>query len=153
MPKTCKNKGQSAVSVVPGVSGGHHAGQRKHVSNVVERLMSARNQDMLRGMVEFSLDSVKKDFFQDKHTAELDRMRETASSAQHCVLLVIFFLLLNVDAGLKQHLFDLDVPANGPKLCRFVTDLRRVLVLDFFTDDSHSLQDFVDACEEAYVLA
>jgi len=115
--------------------------------------MSVRNKDMLRGMVEFSLASVQKDFFQDKQTAELYRMKNTAASAEHCVLLVIFFLLLNVDAGLKKHLFDLDIPANAAKLCRFVTDLRRVLVLDFFTDDSHSLQDFVDACEEAYVLA
>ena len=147
MPSTCE-KGH-AVSVVPGA----RLGGARHVSNVIERLLSARNIDMLRGMVEFSLDSVQRDFFQGKPTAELDRMRASAAGAQQCVLLVIFFLLLNVDAGLKQHIFDLDTPANRPKLVRFVTDLRRVLVLDFFADNSHSLQDFVDACEEAYVLA
>jgi len=147
MPSTCESG--HGVSVVPGAS----AGGTRHVSNVVERLLSARNIDMLRGMVEFSLDSVQRDFFQDKPTAELDRMRASAAGAQQCVLLVLFFLLLNVNAGLKKHIFDLDTPANRPKLVRFVTDLRRVLVLDFFTDNSHSLQDFVDACEEAYVLA
>lgn len=151
MPRTCER--DSSVSTVLAHCPSNKSVERKHVSNVIERLFNSRNVEMLRSLIIFSIDSLQKDFFEGQHTTELNRMRETTGTAKHCSLLVQFFLLLNVDAGLKEHIMDLDIDTNKAKLVRFMTDLRRVLVLEFYTDDSQSLQGFVDACEEAYVLA
>ena len=64
----------------------------------------------------------------------------------------LFFLLLNVDATLKQRVLDMD-GASMPKLARFLQDLKAELVVAFYADEAQSAAAFVDRCFEAYVVA
>ena len=68
-------------------------------------------------------------------------------------LLVVFFLLLNVDQTLKNEIMKLEIEANHAKLERFLLDLRRTLVVQFSINEDITLTKFVEQCEEYWVLA
>ena len=80
-------------------------------------------------------------------------MRGNAETAAHGVLLVIFMLLLNVDHELKSTVMAYEVAENKPKLVRFMLDLRQTLVIDFFTDELIDVPQFVQQCENCYILS
>ena len=62
-------------------------------------------------------------------------------------------LLLNVDHELKSTVMAYEVAENKPKLVRFMLDLRQTLVIDFFTDELINVPQFVQQCENCYILS
>jgi len=108
---------------------------------------------LLRQLVLDSIASVERSVFQGHPTEETSRLRRTAETAAHSVLLVIFMLLLNVDYELKSTVMAYEVAENKPKLVRFMQDLRQTLVIDFFTDELIDVPQFVQQCENCYILS
>tara|TARA_B100000795_G_C22737182_1_gene413803 strand:+ start:769 stop:1176 length:408 start_codon:yes stop_codon:yes gene_type:complete len=125
----------------------------KQIANVIERLFMSGNSVMLRQLVLDSITSVERDVFRGNPTEETSRMRGNAETAAHGVLLVIFMLLLNVDHELKSTVMAYEVAENKPKLVRFMLDLRQTLVIDFFTDELIDVPQFVQQCENCYILS
>lgn len=127
-----------------------NAGQ--HTQDVISKIESPLNSDYVRALIDRAVDSLRAEFFGGALTPELAQLRARARRATHAELLALFFLLLNVDQGLKQAVYDLDVPQNHAKITRFVRDLRRQLVTTFFCS-AQTVAEFVQECSETYCIA
>ena len=84
---------------------------------------------------------------------QLDRLRSAVVQLPHRPLLAVFLLLLNVDGEVKQRLLLSDAQRNARKLARFFVDLKQQAVSAFFASELMSVSQFVDTCEELYVVA
>jgi len=110
------------------------------------------NEEYLRTLIEKGIDSLRVELLDGVVTAEIQGLQRSLQNATQCELLGIFFLLLNIDQGLKQTVFDLDVPTNNLKITRFMQDLRQDLVTKFFCS-SQSMSEFVQECYDIYSIA
>lgn len=125
----------------------------KKIPNVIEILFSTYQQPLLVKLIQMSIKSVSEVFFQGRYTTDLTTLFHRVNTASHMELLVIFFLLLNVDQTLKNEIMKLEIEANHAKLERFLLDLRRTLVVQFSINEDITLTKFVEQCEEYWVLA
>jgi hypothetical protein len=150
MPSTCAT---TTMSV-------HHSefkrkkGPQPHcIANLITELFLDHYQELLNSLILDSLKSIQDEFYEGHSTQELDKMRGVLDQASRTTRLAIFFFLLNVDQGIKKRVTSLELVENHPKLTRFFLDLKRILVPDFFTNETEPVSYFVDRCEEFYVLA
>lgn len=150
MPSTCAT---TTMSV-------HHTefkrkvGPQPHcIANLITELFLDHYQELLNTLIMDSLKSIQDEFYEGQNTQELDKMRGVLSESSRTTRLAIFFFLLNVDQGIKKRVTSLELVENHPKLTRFFLDLKRILVPDFFTNETEPVSYFVDRCEEFYVLA
>ena len=125
---------------------------RQQTQDLLSKIESPLNGEYVRALVRGALDSLRLEFFGGALTPELAQLRERVERAPHAELLAVFFLLLNVDQGLKQAVYDLDVPDNHAKITRFILDLRRQLVTTFFCS-TQTAAEFVQECSETYCIA
>lgn len=153
MPTTCQDTPQVRRTCPAHLFKAAVVKPDKQIANVIERLFMSGNSVMLRQLVLDSITSVERDVFRGNPTEETSRMRGNAETAAHGVLLVIFMLLLNVDHELKSTVMAYEVAENKPKLVRFMLDLRQTLVIDFFTDELINVPQFVQQCENCYILS
>ncbi len=153
MPTTCQDTPQVRRTCPAHLFKAAVVKPDKQIANVIERLFMSGNSVMLRQLVLDSITSVERDVFRGNPTEETSRMRGNAETAAHGVLLVIFMLLLNVDHELKSTVMAYEVAENKPKLVRFMLDLRQTLVIDFFTDELIDVPQFVQQCENCYILS
>ena len=102
---------------------------------------------------DFSIADIANVFFDKKMPTELTLLQTTMNKASHNTRLAIFFLLLNVNQHLKSRIQQLEIEKNQRKLERFLIDLKRVLVVQFFVNEGVNVQAFVRQCEENWVLA
>jgi len=145
MPKTC---GKTHVSVFrPPVK------PTGKMPNLIQLLFSPYQRSMLTKMILDSMNAIAQVFFQGQITDELASLTKLVQTGSHTEQLAVFFLLLNVDQGLKLKVMELEVEANQKKLERFLLDLRRILVMQFSLDENMTLVHFVEHCEEYWVLA
>lgn len=126
---------------------------KRRYNNVITLLFLEHYQPLLHELNYGALESIQNEFYDGRSTVELDNMRALISSAPTDTNLAIFFFMLNVDQGLKTRITEMENPDNHPKLVRFLLDLKRILVLQFFTDEKQQVSEFVLRCEEFYVLA
>lgn len=153
MPTTCQSTPHVRKTVPHGSFKAAVVDPDKQIANVVERLFMSSNMVLLRQLVLDSIASVERNVFRGHPTDETVRMRRNAETAAHGVLLVIFMLLLNVDYELKSTVMAYEVAENKPKLVRFMQDLRQTLVIDFYTDELIDVPQFVQLCENCYILS
>tara|TARA_B100001758_G_scaffold247914_1_gene268484 strand:+ start:20105 stop:20542 length:438 start_codon:yes stop_codon:yes gene_type:complete len=123
------------------------------IPNVIELLFSTYQRPLLLKLIRNSIASISDVFFQGRYTTDLTTLFHHVEKASHVELLVIFFLLLNVDQTLKKEVMKLEVETNYAKLERFLLDLRRTLVVQFSINEDITLIKFVELCEEYWVLA
>jgi hypothetical protein len=140
MPMTCHKQTVSAAAFTPAA--------RPRTPHFVLLLLNPINAHSLHEAVAAALARLRAAY----DAPELLRLAEQHAAQPHRVQLAIFFVLLNIDIDLKQYVLDTDLAFNASKLCRFFVDLRSH-VDTLFATEQMSLLDFVDACEEAYVLA
>ena len=120
---------------------------------VLERVFDRQSTALLRLLVERSLNTLSKTFYSGESAPEIADMRALAAAESHTTLLALFFLLLNVDIDLKEHILTSEDPSRRDKLVRFMLDLRQHVTMRFFTNDATSPAAFVDMCREFYLLA
>ena len=124
----------------------------QHMPNVLIHIHEPDHIGMLRALVADSVRAIVASLFDGNLTPQLERVAHIGRVAPHTDTLALFFLLLNVDAALKQRVLDMD-RASMPKLARFLQDLKAELVVAFYADEAQSPAAFVDRCFEAYVVA
>jgi len=134
MPITCHTQKVSKTSVT-------------HV-NFLEHVMQPVNIKVLRACVCESITSIEANVFDSEVTTKSSTMRATAARADHIVLLALFMLL----ARLKDRVVLSAQDENKHKVVRLMQDLRSCLVLDYFTNEEHTTNVFVYACEDTYIL-
>lgn len=127
--------------------------QKHQISNVIGMLWMPHNSERLLALVHEGLGSLREGYFSGGQSETLDGTARHASGGSHDVRLAVFFLLLNVDEHLKQRIIDMETKRNHAKVTRFYDDLHHRLAHDFLTNEKQSVQDFLAACEEAWLLA
>ena len=137
MPMTCRQKEQDKC---------------QGIHDFIGKIQSKVNEEYLRILINAGIDSLRVELLDGVVTAEIEGLRRHVQHATQCELLGIFFLLLNIDQGLKQTVFDLDVSTNNLKITRFMQDLRQDLVTKFFCS-SQSMSEFVQECYDIYSIA
>ena len=123
------------------------------IPNLVLMLFSPVNTEMLRSWTLDSIHSIRVQFFQGRSTNEVQILHRQVESMQHRRLLVVFFALLNIESTLKHRLVENDDVRNTRKIARFLVDLKHNAITQFFSTELMSPSEFVDACEELYVIA
>ena len=152
MPMTC---GSGDVSVghkrkfVPVKKKQHEA----KIHNVVTCICDQSYRSYLLVLLEESITSICDSFESEGVSQQTQVLLDTIHKCSHCTLCVVFFMLLNVDATLKNKIISLDSNVNLPKITRFLLDLRRVLAVRFFTDETFTPSNFVDECLDCYMLS
>lgn len=137
MPMTCRRKEQ-------------HECQSTY--DFIGKIQDKVNEAYLRALINTGIDSLRVELLDGVVTPEIQGLQRCLQHATQCELLGIFFLLLNIDQGLKQTVFDLDVPTNNLKITRFMQDLRQDIVTKFFCS-SQSMSEFVQECYDIYSIA
>ena len=108
---------------------------------------------MLREWTCTSVQNISTTFFQGRSTTELDKLVATLEQAPFRVRVAVFMLLLNIDHLQKDHVIRTDDHRNTHKIVRFYTDLKHSAVNRFLSTDLCTLSEFVDMCEELYIIA
>lgn len=168
MPITCSKQNKSQDALKKNDTQSKTSGLQikkqtndSHTANYIQRLFNSVNRAKLISLIEESCDKIVSDFFalaeqyaqRDTAIKEMNELKEQLSQMPHVTLLAMFFALLNIDCAMKEKLIDCDVPSNNRKLTRFYLDLNRIAVAKFFSDESMHPRQFVEMCEELYVLA
>jgi len=120
--------------------------------DLIEHVMVPGNIEMLRQCVLTTVDSIEHNIYGSEQTSKSILKRETARTANHTTLMTLFMLLLNVNAQLKETVVLTDHPDKKYKVVRLLDDLRKRLVLDFYTDEEQSTSAFVYKCEDTYII-
>jgi len=141
MPNTCTTPFKVRTSPAHSVK----------VHNVILCLSHESYSGILAGLVTEALASIDHSF--PGLQSEVQGLRDFAAAAPHSALLAVFFLLLNVDPVLKNKVIALDSEANLGKLTRFLLDLRKLLAVRFFTDETCTPAVFQDACVDCYLVS
>ena len=121
--------------------------------NFILHLFSAKCTQFLKTLTRNSIISIQHEYFNDQTTKEVEELKTLVDTAPYFTVLALFFLLLNVDANLKDKVWDLELATNHPKLERFLIDLKHPIVSEFCIDDAISTPMFIDQIWETYVLA
>ena len=120
------------------------------VHNIILCLSHESYRGVLHNLVREALHSIQTTF---SHVdPDVDRLTNIVEGASHTTLMVVFFLLLNVDQTLKNKIISMDSEANIGKNTRFLQDLRKVLAVNFFTDETLTPVLFMDACVDCYLI-
>jgi hypothetical protein len=122
----------------------------EQIANVLEKATHALNRAWLMEEINGSISALEAEFFVAGN-AQIAKLRALVLDATHAELLAIFYLLLNIDAGLKTRMLALDA-GNNKKIGRFVLDLRQELVVGFFCSPQ-TTAEFVQACGDGYCIA
>ena len=156
MPSTCADN-SGGVSTVPNArfqpSKTRRVEHTTKLHNVVLCFSHESYHKVLHSIVMESLDSVALAFACDGVAREILRLREIVARGSHNTLCSVFFLLLNVDAVLKDKIVAMDSDSNLPKMARFLTDIRNVLGVRLFTDERCTPMLFVEECVDCYLLS
>lgn len=149
MPSTCTPRSVSHIAFCPKKKLCYDT----KLHNAILCLSHDSYHQVLRTIVEESITSVQEHFYNGHSMSEIDRLREVVSNSSHVSLCAVFFLLLNVDANLKNKIITMDSDANAKKMARFLLDLRGVLAVNFFTDETYTPLHFVEACVDCYIIS
>ena len=141
MPSTCSGEKQWIVKSKP------------KIQNIILRLFCVINRNLVTQLITDSIDNLTEIYFEGRHTSETNSIRTQLPGFSHSQLLSVFFLLLNIDQALKETVMAMDVTQNHRKITRFYMDLKLDAVVKFFSTEAMSVSDFVDYCEELYIIA
>ena len=120
---------------------------------VIEHIFSPNSKQILLNFINESLHNITRTFFEGSRPPEIEHLATIAESQSHTKLLILFFLLLNVDADLKGKILEMEDECRHKKLVRFFLDLKHHYIIKFLTDMSITLAEFVQLCHECYIQA
>jgi len=123
----------------------------EQIPNVLEKAAHVLNRAWVEDAVQESLTRLEAEFFAERACPQIAKIRALLQGASHVDLLTVFFLLLNVDYGLKARVLSVD-EGNAKRIARFLIDLRQELVVEFYCS-GQSTGEFVRACNETWCIA
>lgn len=147
MAMTCMQKNVSHEQFTPAKK------QKVLFPRVIEHLFSPSSKQILLNFINESLHNITRTFFDGSRPPEIEQLKIIAESQSHTKLLILFFLLLNVDADLKGKILEMEDECRHKKLVRFFLDLKHHYIIKFLTDMSITLAEFVQLCHECYIQA
>jgi len=139
--------------------------QAQIACDLIEQLFKGLQTELLQELVQWSLNQLQLEFFSEpdgpaskpgepnvrKDYVDIAELR-TLMQGPLATRLTIFFFLFNVHAELKERVLDMD-HSNRAKIVRFMSDMRKRVVLDFCVDERQSPCEFVQTAHDCYMLA
>ena len=86
--------------------------------NIIYFLQQDEYREFLKEIIEKSLSSIQQHFYGGCEPTQIHTLRARLSKSTHIQNLAVFFLLLIVDADLKNTIMDMEVTNNHAKLTR-----------------------------------
>lgn len=145
MPKTCAQHTVSARDF--------KRKERVRIDHVLQQIQSPANHPMLRAWTRKSMQNIQMVFFGGRSTTEMDKLTASLQQAPHRIWVAAFMLLLNIDHLMKDEVLETDNTRNSRKIVRYYIDLKQYAVNRLLSSGTTSLSEFVDICEELYVIA
>lgn len=143
MPRTCETKAK--------IKNKKDHNRHVKIHNIILCLSHPSYRPLLQTLVHDAICDVSNSF--QGIEEETSRMQTIYTTSSHNTLLVMFFLLLNVDPNLKNKIMLMDSDANMAKTTRFLCDLRKILAVQFYTDETFTPSLFVEACVDCYIIS
>ncbi len=145
MPSTCTSHAPSAP------------GARAHKAvtcqpQLISRLLLPVNHEHLQRYCTDSLARIGHEYDVSPDLPVVCHLRECVPLLSFTNTLALFFLLLNIDTGLKQALFDIE-PAQQSKCANFFMNLRRHVIPEFISSEACDAIRFAARCEDAWQVA
>jgi hypothetical protein len=125
-----------------------------------------RNTVVLRDTLAYVIFRTDTEYIRSMVAESLCRMHQCApceftdfyllniNTLQKQILKVLFFILLNVDMTLKEYVTcnkGTVTPVATNKACRFFTDLRQDIVVEWLKDPQRGNIDFLQSIKELYI--
>ena len=115
------------------------------------------NRDFIECLIRQCIANITAQHSSDDLRAEL-HVLTPAPDEPMASLRLRFFLLLNIDEGMRADLVNKDLGSFIPRLdagkaCRFYDDLADRLVPEWMKNESVTIQDAVDSITEAYLVS
>ena len=121
------------------------------VCDVMEQFFKGLQTALLEELVLSSLHLLQAEFFEEGNS-DVEVLADMVRSGPLYTRLTILLFLLNVHVELKDRVMRID-PGNARKLVRFMSDMRKQVVMAFCVDERQKPHDFVQAAHECYLLA
>jgi|LauGreDrversion4_2_1035121.scaffolds.fasta_scaffold00055_13 hypothetical protein len=148
MPSTCPAHAQSAAAKTAQRAQKTVACQPQ----LIPRLLLPVNHEHLRRYCTDSLARICQDYGVSPELSVVCHVRECTPLLSFTNALALFFVLLNIDTGLKQALLQID-PAQERKCVNFFMNLRRHVVPEFISSEACDASRFAARCEDAWQVA
>jgi len=157
MPITCADRTPSETTRPGGnaVSGTQFVRKQEPVQvvcDVMEPFFKGLQTALLRELVVSSLHMLQAEFFDEQDSEDIRVLETMVQTGPLYTRLTILLFLLNVHVELKDRIMRID-PGNARKLVRFMSDMRKQVVMAFCVDERQKPHDFVQAAHECYILA
>lgn len=123
------------------------------IHNTILCLVSYSYREVLLDLVRDSILNLTILFEDEKLTEQVNTLRDTVEQSSHTVLCVAFLLLLNIDMQLKEKIIEMDSEHNMRKVTRFLLDLRTTLAVRFFTDETYTINRFLEDTVDCYIIS
>lgn len=128
------------------------AQQESQIRDVIEQLFKGLQAELLLKMIAWSFQGIRTEFLPPGSDDEIVALEHEMHGASQNARLTIFFFLLNMHMELKDYILEID-PHNSRKLVRFMSDLRRFEVVRFCSNETLSVDEFVESVYQCYILA
>ena len=125
----------------------------QQTSNVIINFIHKRCNEEFQSWTKQSMRQLSFEYFDDKTPPEIQSLLDNFDTMNHMYQLTVFFLLLNIETELKDKIMQKEETENHEKLTRFFLDLEASVVTKFICNEKMSIWEFINLCEETYVLA
>ena len=127
------------------------------IPNLLLYIQEPEYTQIVTALITQSLESIRLTFFDNRDSEGLvnitTHISEKMNRISLCDRLMVFFVLLNVDVGLKEAVIKLDGGFNTAKLTRFMIDLKRSLIPQFYVNERVNATAFVESCIDTYIVS
>jgi hypothetical protein len=145
MPSTCSR----AVSARGGARALKPAACQQQL---IPRLLLPVNHEHLRRYCADCLERICHEYGVSPEVPVVCHVRECVAALSFTKALALFFLLLNIDTGLKQALMQSE-QAQERKCANFFMNLRRHVIPEFMSTEACDAIRFAARCEDAWQVA
>jgi len=119
---------------------------------LIPRLLLPVNDAHLRRYCHDSLTRICHEYSVTQDSPVMRGVRESVSVLSFTKALALFFLLLNIDTGLKQALMESELKQQD-KCVNFFMNLRKHIVPEFMSNETSDATHFTQRCEDAWTVA
>ena len=159
-PKEYKKNGEEAGKATPEnlqktIKNNQIQNTNASAQHFFSRLFLPLNTHALPSFCIESLERICAEYKIDNEIPVIKQLKNITSipNAPRNLLLALFFLLFNIDTRMKTIVLESESNVIQKKVCQFALLLRHEITPKFFIDEQQQLYKFVEACEEAYLLA
>jgi hypothetical protein len=143
MPNTCAPT-QSSVAAIAIVA---------CQSQLIPRLLLPVNHEHLRSYCQDSLARICREYSMSQDMPVVCQLRDCIPDMSFTSSLALFFLLLNIDTGLKQGLIQSKARVQQCKCANFFMNLRRNVIPEFLSIEECDTVKCTAQCEDAWRVA